>query len=221
MVSPPLASRLSSGVFLLGGVYDDDAAPRWQGWLSEEEHDRWRGFGSDRRRCAFLAGRAVARRLLASRMGLVPADVPLRRAEDEAVDVVGTDWHVSIAHSGDRALAAAARHRVGSDLERVISRDPAVARFLLRPDERDLLEALPYDRNRTLLLLWTLKESVLKARRTGFRTSPKAVHLSVDAAAHTARARVQGEEHWAVFFAPWDRYWTAVAVPGERRGTRL
>ncbi|MFP4229169.1 MAG: 4'-phosphopantetheinyl transferase family protein, partial [Salinivenus sp.] len=208
MVSPPLASRLPSSVSLLGVIYDETSIPRWRDWLSEEERGRLMSFGSDQRKEAFLAGRAVARRLLGAKMDVAPAKVPLRRAEDGAVDVVGTDWHVSIAHSGPRALAAAARHNVGGDVERIVPRDPEVARFLLRPDERDLLDTLPYDRNRALLLVWTLKESVLKARRTGFRTSPKGLRLTVNAAAETATAIVEQTERWTVSFATWDDYWT-------------
>lgn len=213
MVSPPLAARLSSSVVLLGGVYDAQEAERWRAWLSNEERNCLQDFGSERRRRAFLTGRAVARRLLATELSLRPSDVPLRRADDGAVDVVGTDWHLSIAHSGDRALAAAAPHRVGSDVERLKPRDPDVARFLLHPDERALLDALPYDRNRTLLLLWTLKEAPLKARRSGFRLSPKALRLTVDAEAQTATAVVGDAERWTVSFAAWDDYWTSVAVP--------
>lgn len=213
MQTPPLAPRLSSEVTLLGSLYDESAAVQWRTWLSDEEREQIGGFGSERRRRAFLMGRAVARRLLADLLEVPPAAVPLRRAEDGAVDVPGTDWHVSIAHSGDRALAAAARHRIGADLERIRPRDPAVARFLLHPDERDLPDALPYDRNCALLLLWVLKEAALKARRSGFRTSPKAVRLTVEPSAQTATAVVEGEERWTMSFAPWDDFWTAVAGP--------
>lgn len=214
MVSPPLASRLSPDVALLGGVYEEQKAARWRSWLSDEERDCIREFGANRRRQHFLTGRAVARRLLATQLSLRPPDVPLRRAEDGAVDVEGTDWWLSIAHSGDRALAVAARHRVGSDVERLKPRDPEVARFLLHPDERDLLDALPYDRNRALLLLWTLKEATLKGRRSGFRTSPKSLRLTVDAEAQSATAVVEEGGRWRISFAPWDDYWTSVAVPG-------
>jgi len=213
MVSPPLASRLAADVALLGGVYDERQTARWRSWLSGEEGECIQSFGSEQRRRHFLTGRAVARQLLSDQLGVSPAAVPLRRAEDGAVDVEEANWRLSIAHSGNRALAVAARHPVGGDVERLTPRDPEVARFLLHPDERDLLDTLPYDRNRTLLLLWTLKESVLKARRTGFRMSPKALRLTVEAEAQTATAVVDGAERWMVSFASWDDYWTSVAVP--------
>jgi 4'-phosphopantetheinyl transferase len=198
---------------LLGGLYDEPATAQWRTWLSDAERERIDGFGSERRRRAFLMGRAVARHLLSDPLGVPPAAVPLRRAEDGAVDVPGTDWHLSIAHSGDRALAAAARYPIGADLERIVPRNPDVARFLLHPDERDLLDTLPYDRNRALLLLWVLKEATLKARRSGFRTSPKALRLTMNPEAQTATAVVEETERWTVPFAAWDEYWTAVAEP--------
>lgn len=217
MLPLPLASRLSSDVVLRGVLYDEQETDRWRSWLSEEEQACMADFGSKKRCRAFLMGRAVARRLLSDHLDVPPAAVPLRRAEDGAVDVSAGDWRVSIAHSGDRALAAAARGPVGSDVEHVKPRDPAVARFLLRPDERNLLDRLPYDRNWSLLLLWSLKEATLKARRSGFRVSPKALRLTVDADAQTATAVVEGAEQWALSFAAWDDYWTAVATPETTR----
>jgi 4'-phosphopantetheinyl transferase len=144
-----------------------------------------------------------------------PEKVPLLRAADDAVDVAGTDWQVSISHSGPHAIAGCARHRVGVDLERIQSRDPAIAQFLFAPEDRGLVDELPYDFNAGLILCWTLKEAVLKARRTGFRTSPKDLHLQVQPEREAARVEVKGEGAWPVFFFRQAVYWAAVALPAD------
>lgn len=213
MTIDPLSDRLPASVGLRAVTYRPDAAAQWRDWLSGEERDCVAAFGAESRRHEFLAGRAAARLLLADRLSTTPGAVPLRRHPDGGVDVDAEPWHVSIAHSGPHAIAAAAPHAVGADLERIQPRDPAVASFLFRPEERGLIDRLPYESNAALLLCWSLKEAVLKARRSGFRTSPKALRLEVDPEAETARVEIDGEAAWHVYYARLDGYWGAVAVP--------
>ena len=214
MTVDSLSRRGPSSVFLRAVTYEEERASVWHTWLSQEEDACVSSFGSDKRRREFVAGRAVARQLLADCLDVAPDRVPLRRAEDEAVDVVGTNWRVSISHSGPHALAAAARHRIGVDLEHIKPRDPAIARFLFAPEDRDLIEELPYDSDAALILCWTLKEAVLKARRTGFRTSPKELSIRVRPERKTALVEVEDGGQWTVLFARLDGYWGAVAYPG-------
>jgi 4'-phosphopantetheinyl transferase len=146
---------------------------------------------------------------------VAPPAVPLRRAPDDAVDVVGHDWRVSIAHSGGHAVAAAARHAVGVDLEHIEPRDSAIVDFLFAPEDRGLVDTLPYGPDAALVLCWALKEAVLKARRSGFRTTPKALRLTVDPPRDRAAVQVEGGQAWAVSFARLGDYWGTVAVPQE------
>lgn len=215
MTVDSLSSGLPRSVSLSAVTYDRDDASTWRNWLSEAERACIASFGAQKRRREFLAGRAAARQLLAEPLDTTPDQVPLRRADDDAVDVEAPDWHVSIAHSGPHALAACARHPLGADLEHVEPRDPGIARFLFAPEDRGLIDALPYDADAALVLCWTLKEAVLKARRTGFRTSPKDLHLAVEPGAQTARVEVAEGERWTLFYARLDGYWGAVALPSN------
>ncbi|MEF8939339.1 MAG: 4'-phosphopantetheinyl transferase superfamily protein, partial [Salinivenus sp.] len=187
-----LSARLPPTVHLRSVTYDEVEARRWRTWISEEERTCIESFGARSRRREFLAGRAAARQLLASRLSTSPEAVPLRRHADGGVDVDADAWHVSIAHSGPHALAACAPHPVGVDLEQIQPRDPGIADFLFRPEDRGLVERLPYAFDAALILCWTLKEAVLKARRSGFRTSPKALRLAVDPEAETAAVEIDG-----------------------------
>jgi len=208
-----LAARLPEAVALEGLTYAACHAAEWEAWLSEEERACRKSFGAAKRQREFLAGRAAARRLLARTLQADPSDVPLRMAGDGAVNVGAEPWHVSLAHSGLHAVAACAPHPVGIDLEQIQPRDPALRRFLFASDRRDVPDALPYDANTALLLCWTLKEAVLKARRSGFRTSPKDLRLAIDADAQRARVDVQGGDAWQVAYAQVAACWCAVAWP--------
>ena len=213
MTVDTLAGKVPASVFLTAVTYSEERSRDWRGWLSEEERSCIASFGAEKRRREFVAGRAAARRLLADRLDTQPEEVPLRRAKDDAVDVEGTDWQVSIAHSGPHAIAACARHRVGVDLEHIQPRDPDVARFLFAPEDRVLVEELPYDSSTALILCWALKEAVLKARRTGFRTSPKDIHLSVQPEKNKAVAAIENEPQWGISFEKLSGYWGTVASP--------
>ncbi len=213
MTTGALARLLPSSVRVRGVAYEKEAAEEWRRWLSDEESACLASFGAEKRRQEFLAGRAAARRLLSECLRCPPGEVPLRRADDDAVDVEVPEWHVSIAHSGLRAIAACARHRVGVDLERIQARDPAIARFLFAPEDRGLVDGLPYDPDASLILCWALKEATLKARRSGFRTSPKDLMLDVQPDAGRAAVRVEGGEYWQVVFTRLDSFWATVAFP--------
>ena len=217
MMVHALAQSLPRGVQVQGVTHDSTHAAQWRAWLSDEEQTLLSSFGAETRRHEFLAGRAAARELLGACLDVSPADVPLRRADDAAVDVVGRDWHVSIAHSGGHALAAVACYALGADLEHIKPRDPAIADFLFAPEARGLVDSLPYAPDAALVLCWALKEAVLKARRSGFRTSPKALRLAVDPARDTAAVQVEEGQAWTVFFARLGDYWGTVAVPDDVR----
>jgi len=212
MNTTPLARRLPADVSLHAAVYDSADAFIWQEWLSDEERARLDEFGAASRRHEFIAGRAAARRLLANLLDIDPSQVSLRQSDGGAVIVEESEWSVSIAHSNHRALAAAAPYRIGVDLEHIEPRNPDVARFLLRPDERERLHELPYEWNRSLLLCWTLKEAVLKARRTGFRSSPKALHLEIRPEDQTAVIDDADGTAWRLHFAELSGYWASVGM---------
>ncbi|MEM6326651.1 MAG: 4'-phosphopantetheinyl transferase superfamily protein [Bacteroidota bacterium] len=163
---PPVSIRL------LG---PQDARPEV---LSPEETARLVTFAHEARRAGFILGRTAARTLLAESLGCSPEVVPLHVAADGAPVVPGADVQVSIAHAGAEAGGAAvSRVAVGLDLEPIRSRHPDLWRRILAPEEHALLDALGGPTDETQTLLWSLKEAVLKARRTGLRAGTRSVRL--------------------------------------------
>ncbi len=173
-------------------------------------------FGSEKRQREFALGRATVRALLADHLAVAATDVPLRVATDGAPEVSG-GLHVSIAHAATQehtlAAAAVASRPVGVDLEVIRPRRPDLYRFVLHPDEYGLLETLPHDHDAAQVLVWTLKEAVLKAMRTGFRTSPKKLRLTVEPVERAATVRVEEGGWWTLRYEEQDGYFVAVAFP--------
>jgi 4'-phosphopantetheinyl transferase len=185
--------------------------------LTSEERARHDAFGSADRRRQFALGRTAARTLAADRLGATPESVALAVAADGAPTVPGA--HLSIAHTGRggsvTAAAALADAPVGVDLERVAERRPDLWRRILRDDERTLLDALGGPTDDAQTLLWTLKEAVLKAQRTGFRAGGRSVRLLLDADGTPPRrglaTAASGAGGWRVAFGREGDLWLAVA----------
>ena len=199
-------------------TYDASREATWLELLSSEERTRWQAFGSAERRRAFLLGRAAARLLLAEEYDMEPASVPLRVAGDGAVVVDDRPCAVSITHAEPHAVAATAPRPLGVDMERIRKRDPGLSRFLLHPEEEGLLERLPVDRVRAVILCWTLKEAALKACRRGLRMFPSRLRVTVDAAEQAAVVQMPDETAWALRFEERDGFYLAVAFPAGEDG---
>lgn len=204
---------LPADISLRFGVHEA-SAPLALDALPHDERLQLEGFRHERRRHEFALGRATARALLAERLGVAAQDVPLRVAEDGAPELDG-DLYVSIAHTRTRgqtrAAAVAASRPVGVDLEQVRPRRPDLYRFLLRPDDYDVLDQLPLDHDAAQVLIWTLKEATLKALRTGFRLSPKKLRLSVEPERQAATVRTEEGALWSLRYAERDGCFLAVA----------
>ncbi|HMB91033.1 MAG TPA: 4'-phosphopantetheinyl transferase superfamily protein [Rhodothermales bacterium] len=203
--------KLPDDIAIRWETYDPARAEEVETLLSAEEQARLAAYTLGKRRREFALGRAAARTLLAERLGYPPADIALAVTDGGCVDVVEADLHLSIAHSGEHAVAAVAERIVGIDLERIQPRHPELPRFILHPDEYDYFEALPLDATRAPILYWTLKEATLKALRTGFRLSPKKLQLAIDLAAQSAQVSLADGRHLSARFEEQKGCYVAVA----------
>jgi len=194
-------------------THDAATAREWETWLTAEEQAQVASFGHPDRRREFVTGRAALRLLLADRQQRDPSTIALTTAADGAVETAQGDPHVSLAHTGPHAVAVAAPHPVGVDLEHIQPRRADLHRFLLHPSEYDLLDTVELMRDELLVLLWTLKEATLKGLRTGFRRSPKTLRLTIDLPARTANVAVVDGKPWTVQFQRTHGCWLSVARP--------
>lgn len=159
-------------------TYDASSEVSWIGLLSAEESDRLSDMKHEKRKRSFLLGRAALRLLLSEVTDRPPKEIRVSVEENGSLSAPDTPYSISIAHSGDRAVAVASRTAVGIDIEISSDKDEDLLTYILHEDEFPRLEVLPLTDREKLFLCWTAKESVLKALGTGLRRSPKSVQVS-------------------------------------------
>ena len=146
-------------------------------WLSPAERDIVAGLHVEKRRDDFLLGRWTAKCALERALGLcgdfrrwavLPDADRVPRVHRDGLALEAT---LSISHSGGVALCAVSAEGkpVGCDIERIEVRDDAFVRTFLTLGERRAVHDASCDEERGALttLIWSAKESVLKAMLKG------------------------------------------------------
>lgn len=164
--------------------------PENDGWLSVGEKARLERLRFPKRRNEWRLGRWTAKRTVrACCLEDAPAwaSLEIRSAEDGAPEVFWDggllDVSISISHRGDKGFCVVSpgRPALGCDLEQIEAREEGFAEDYFTPDERDFLKRVP-DPERFLAvnLLWSAKETMLKALREGLRRDTRSVAARVD-----------------------------------------
>jgi len=159
-------------------------------WLSAHENACLNDFRFPKRRADWLLGRWTAKQALASYLSL-PADsrwlatFELRPAASGApeafVENQPANLTVSLSHRAGKALCAIAPSgvKLGCDLELVEPRSDAfVADYFTVGEQQLLAQTSGSDRLRLITLVWSAKESALKALREGLRVATRTVVVS-------------------------------------------
>lgn len=163
-------------------------------WLAAEERARLAGLRIAKRRDDYLLGRWTAKRAIAAL--LAPATpleaIAVRAAEDGApeafLDGAPLALTLSLSHSAGRALAAVTGPgaALGADLERIEPRSALLVDDFFTADEAAQVAAQPRDRrDHAITLIWSAKESALKARRSGLREDPRRVRVELGSRSST------------------------------------
>ena len=159
-------------------------------WLSGSERARLDGLRIPKRRADWRLGRwtakcAVSRYLNLPRDPRVMAAIELRPANSGAPEVFLRGWSVpvtlSLSHSGGAGLCAIAPAgvEVGCDLETIEPHSPAFLADYFTAEEQDLVgRTAGADRDLIVTLLWSGKESTLKALRCGLRADTREVTVA-------------------------------------------
>ncbi|MGD8278780.1 MAG: 4'-phosphopantetheinyl transferase superfamily protein [Gemmatimonadota bacterium] len=159
-------------------------------WLAPAERAELARFRIDKRRNEWRLGRWTAKHLLATELRLDSDPTTLARIEVQAandgapepwLDAKPLDIPLSISHSAGTATAATADAgtALGCDIEliRALRRGTVERHFTVA--ERSLLEDIePHDWAVRGTMIWTAKESALKALREGLRIDTCAVEVA-------------------------------------------
>ena len=162
-------------------------------WLSAYEQSRLAALRFSKRRSDWRLGRWTAKSAVAAYLGLprqadALAQIEVRPEGSGAPEILLPDCraHValSLSHSQGIGLCivASAGTPVGCDLESVESRKSAFLTDYFTDSEQELASQTPGPKRDLLLtLLWSAKESALKAMRCGLREDTRCLHASPDA----------------------------------------
>ncbi|MGA7381749.1 MAG: 4'-phosphopantetheinyl transferase superfamily protein [Terriglobales bacterium] len=168
--------------------------PEVNNWLSESEAVHLQGLRFAKRRADWRLGRWTAKCALSACLG-VPAHpqvfkkIEIRPAPSGAPEVFVANRPagvtISLSHRDGMAACAVAMSGVemGCDLEMVEPRSDAfVADYFTSEEQAIVARAPAADRARLLALLWSAKESALKALHEGLRLDTRCVTVSPFAA---------------------------------------
>jgi 4'-phosphopantetheinyl transferase len=197
-------------------------------WLSASEREVLARLWAPKRRRDWRLGRWTAKRVLVraglagmtgldprgwTRISILATEAGVPRAR---VDETDADWVVSLSHSGEYGLCAVAERPglVGCDIETIGRRGEEFVINWFTDAERAFVESIPAaeERSQMVMLVWSAKESALKALGVGLRLDTRQVRVElIDNHEHrwpTSDARSES--------AAWserDSGWSGVGVP--------
>ena len=158
-------------------------------WLSEKERSILGGLRFEKRRNDWLLGRWTAKQAIcASQLRPEPvlAALEIIAAEDGAPEAFWesepANVSISISHSNARSFCAVGPSGVsmGCDLERVEPRDDLFFSDYFTAKEMMLCNNAPVEKALAVNLIWSAKESMLKAMREGLRRDTRSVQVHPD-----------------------------------------
>ncbi len=166
--------------------------PLRDAWLSAAERVRCGTLRIPKRKSDWLLGRWTAKLAIASKFGMATDEaglsaievVPAESGAPEAfMSGERMDLGLSLSHSNGVAICtlADANVGIGCDLENIEGRSPAFLEDYFTADERSEIERVP-NRERSLIvnLMWSAKESVLKALHLGLREDTRSVVVRIE-----------------------------------------
>lgn len=156
-------------------------------WLTPGERERLEGFRFDKRRRDWLLGRWAAKIALLGISGLSKRDiqrVEINSAPNGAplprLDGKPYRGALSLSHSHELAFSAVSRgaHALGCDIELVEPRSEVFVETWFTEAERVRVEeASPSSRDSLVTMIWSAKESTLKALQTGLQVDTRSVEV--------------------------------------------
>jgi len=155
-------------------------------WLSPGEKETLSRLRFPKRRKDWLLGRWTAKCALRGYLGFASdmdlSLIEIRAAVDGAPEAflnnAPAGAAVSISHAGNRSFCAAGSEDMafGCDIEQLEPRDEIFIADYFVPEEIERVrQALPENRTQMTNLIWSAKESMLKALREGLRRDTRSV----------------------------------------------
>jgi phosphopantetheinyl transferase len=152
-------------------------------YLSAEEHERADRFHFQDDRDTFISSHAMLRLILSGKTGRQPAELIFSRDENNKPKLEGNPVFFNLTHTKNAfAFAVSRYHNVGIDMEDVKrSLDfKAILKTHFTEKDQDFVTGAEGDIADRFILLWTRKESLLKALGLGLVTDLKEYEVSTE-----------------------------------------
>ncbi len=166
---------------------DREQLPGHLDWLTPDERARYDGFRFDKRQQDWVLGRWAAKQALLTLAGLPQSDIARFEilAASSGAPIAMLDGNpygagLSISHSNARAFAVVSRDttELGCDVELVEPRSSAfIDTFFTEAEHERVQRAATEDRDTLVTMIWSAKESTLKALRTGLGVDTRSVEV--------------------------------------------
>ncbi len=168
-------------------LQDLEKLPEHLDWLTRDEHSRYKEFRFDKRQQDWLLGRWTAKQALLEQMELPQSDIarfeilsapsgaPLARLDGRPYDA-----GLSISHSNGHAFSVVSEEitELGCDIELVEPRSAAFVDTFFTTAERNRVQrATANCRDMLVTMIWSAKESTLKALGTGLHADTRSVEV--------------------------------------------
>jgi 4'-phosphopantetheinyl transferase len=175
-------------VYLLEQREED--VPAGNDWLSAAENDRFRSLRFAKRRADWRLGRWTAKRAIAACLDWPAYSRVLARIEVHAnasgapealIPNQPANVEISLSHRAGIAICTVAPFgvKLGCDVEMIEQRSDAFVSDYFTPQEQSLVsQATVFERPALVTLLWSAKESALKALHEGLRIDTRNVIVS-------------------------------------------
>jgi 4'-phosphopantetheinyl transferase len=189
-----------------------------EAWLNQWERAHLSRLQIPKRRADWLLGRWTAKMAVAAHLRLSDNPSDLARIEvwplpsgaprlfvDESPAAIS----ISLTHCGQIAVCALAPESAifGCDIESIESRSKAFVDDYFTEDERAAIDSVEQpERDRLVTVLWSAKESALKALRTGLRLDTRCIAVTLDDETSPAPDTVQSTS------APHRFFWRPLRV---------
>ena len=132
-----------------------------------------------------LAGEFLIKKILIEDFGI--ENPIISRNEKGQPTAENTDIFISIAHSGDLAVAAADRKPIGIDVEKIKPRNLRLAEKICLPEEREYIFSGEDNILNRFYEIWTGKEAYFKKMGTGITDFKSVNILNLDRYIFTAK----------------------------------
>lgn len=222
--------------FFYDAEWIETVQARLEVYLSPPELMVYQSMAVPKRKVEWLAGRVFAKQIIKNSVQNA-ADVPdnaveIRKgilgAPEVYVQGLQLPIRISVSHSQQAVLAAVCTDpeiEFGIDMEVIEERDQAFIDDYFTPSEREwICEAGSAAQALRSTLLWSAKESVLKALRIGLRVDTRSVEVSSDPENNpvdgwnrlTALSSLEEQKTWQIFWQVQQRFVLTLCVPAEQ-----